>query len=303
VRARFSGEVVAVHVAEGQRVTAGELLAQIDGWAQRHAIRISEADLERKQAELALLRQGPTPEAIAHAREQLAMARVQAQHSEEQAAMLKDGLADGSVSALKYAQAQEQAAVDRAAVAVADANLALVARQPQEIEIAALQAEVRAIEERLAQQRTQLARTRIVAPVDGQIATANLAQTLGQFLAEGDLFATIQDNRTARVEVQVPEADIQCVVPGAPLELRVWSLPERRFDGVVATVAPVVEQSADDALRQIVRVSSDIDNTRGLLKTDMTGFAKIRCGQTRVGYAFGRSLLRFFSIEVWSWIP
>jgi hypothetical protein len=52
-----------------------------------------------------------------------------------------------------------------------------------------------------------------------------------------------------------------------------------------------------------VRVLSELSNSDGLLKTDMTGYAKIECEWKPLVVAFTRWLVRFFLIEVWSWIP
>ena len=53
---------------------------------------------------------------------------------------------------------------------------------------------------------------------------------------------------------------------------------------------------------KVVRVLSELSNADGLLKTDMTGYAKIECEKKPVGIAFTRWLVRFITVEVWSWI-
>ncbi|NIS62310.1 MAG: hypothetical protein GTO13_16910 [Proteobacteria bacterium] len=54
---------------------------------------------------------------------------------------------------------------------------------------------------------------------------------------------------------------------------------------------------------KVVRVLSELPNSDDLLKTDMTGYAKIECEWKPLVVAFTRWLVRFFLIEVWSWIP
>jgi putative peptide zinc metalloprotease protein len=54
---------------------------------------------------------------------------------------------------------------------------------------------------------------------------------------------------------------------------------------------------------KVVRVISELDNADDLLRTDMTGYAKIESQWRPVGVAFTRWLIRFLFVEVWSWIP
>ena len=53
----------------------------------------------------------------------------------------------------------------------------------------------------------------------------------------------------------------------------------------------------------MVKVIAVIDNPKGELKTGMTGYAKIGGTTMPVWKAFSLALLRFFDIQVWSWIP
>jgi putative peptide zinc metalloprotease protein len=52
-----------------------------------------------------------------------------------------------------------------------------------------------------------------------------------------------------------------------------------------------------------VRVNADIPNDEGELKSGMTGYAKIAGGEMPVWRAYLSLFVRFFDVEVWSWIP
>jgi putative peptide zinc metalloprotease protein len=62
---------------------------------------------------------------------------------------------------------------------------------------------------------------------------------------------------------------------------------------------PVQVASSDRA----VRVITEIPNPDGLLKSDMTGYAKIATGQRPVWDVLLRPFLRWCMVEVWYWIP
>ena len=70
--------------------------------------------------------------------------------------------------------------------------------------------------------------------------------------------------------------------------------------GSVVSVAPSAEQREYGL---VVRVMTDIPNDDGFLKSQMTGYAKITGRDMPVWEAFSRMLVRYFKIEMWSWIP
>lgn len=303
VHAVMPGVVVRVLVRENQWVTPDQTLAELSAWQQDHDIVAGGAEIERKQAELELLLHGPKMEAIAATREQLAMAQVRATHSRKVRELLEPVHRQGVVKDLEYQEAVKTAEVDQAAVAVAEANLKLIKSPPLSMEVTAKQAEIKRLREQLSYLRDQHERTRLRAPVAGKIVTPRLEFKTGGFLKEGDPFATVEDSRIMRAEILAPETDIGEVRPDAPVRLRVWAYPLRDFAGRVAAVAPVVESSSANPFVRVVRVIVEIPNPDGLLKSQMTGIAKIAAGDKPFVVAFTRALVRFAMIEMWSWLP
>lgn len=101
-------------------------------------------------------------------------------------------------------------------------------------------------------------------------------------------------------EIRLPQANIGEVRQGAPVRIKTWTYPDREFYGVVQSIAPAAD---DSAYGKVVRVMTEIDNSEGLLKTNLTGQAKIVGEQKTVFEAFTRMLVRFFYVELWSWLP
>jgi hypothetical protein len=52
---------------------------------------------------------------------------------------------------------------------------------------------------------------------------------------------------------------------------------------------------------KVVRVTTTLDNTERLLKSEMTGTAKIICGERPILDLLTRRLARYFRVEFWSW--
>ncbi len=103
------GQVVELKVQEGDRVTAGQVLAQLDDADAQAAIAVAEAALAQAQAQQAQAQAGPTDEQIAVAQAaltaaQASLAQVVAGPTAEQIAV-----AQARVNTLKARQAQVQA--------------------------------------------------------------------------------------------------------------------------------------------------------------------------------------------------
>ncbi len=107
--------------------------------------------------------------------------------------------------------------------------------------------------------------------------------------------------RTVEVEIAVPEQEIAEVAVGRKVVLKARAYPERSFEGTVAAIAPAASEPEDSRLERTVRVTTRLDNPALLLKPDMTGHAKIDCGERRLIDLAARRLVRFFKVEFWSW--
>jgi hypothetical protein len=133
----------------------------------------------------------------------------------------------------------------------------------------------------------------------------------------------IEDSTHFLAEIEVAEEDISKVKIGAEVKLRTWANPTRTLMGKTIEIAPVAyEKSLHQIERtlsgreqllgqkevlkpagKVVRVLSEFPREGDAVKTDMTGYAKIKTEILPVGLAFSRWLVRFVWVEVWSWLP
>lgn len=303
IHAVTSGIVTQVQVRENEWVTPEQVLAELSAWPQDQALAVTAAEIERQQAELELLQHGSKAEAIEYARQQLAMAQVRARHSRKVQELLEPVHQQGVVKALEYEEAVKTAEVDQAAVMVAKANLDLIKSPPLPMEVTAKEAELGQLRAQQTYLEEQRKRTWLRTPVAGRVVTPRPEFKTGSYLKEGDLFVTIEDHRVMRAEILAPETDIGELRTDAPVQLRVWAYPLRDFTGRVTAVAPVVEPNPANPFMRAVRVIIEIPNPDGLLKSQMTGFAKIAAGEQWAIVAFTRALVRFVMLEMWSWLP
>ena len=108
----------------------------------------------------------------------------------------------------------------------------------------------------------------------------------------------IIDISSLEIQVPVSDFDIKRIAAGQTAELKVHSFATENFPGKVVRV-PRFAVSAGSDLRFPVAVV--VDNSDGLLKQGMSGYAKIEVGSTSVfGFLF-RKLASMIYVEVWSW--
>jgi multidrug resistance efflux pump len=168
-------------------------------------------------------------------------------------------------------------------------------------EVSATQAEVSRLLAQRAYIHQQLQLVEISSPASGVIATTKLKQRLGERVGRGDLIAKVYEQSTVTAEIMVPEKEIADVRVGQPVVLKARAFPEKSFTSRISAIAPVaVEDNAGLGGRSI-RVMTEIDNDSQMLKSEMTGNAKIYGGRRRIFDLATRRFSRFIRVEFWSW--
>jgi multidrug resistance efflux pump len=323
IRAQVSGEIDTVFVSEGQWVKKNDPIAKLNGRDQKKRVEAIKAALDETQARLELLQAGPKPEAIDRAEQEVKAAAKSLEYSKIDAERARKMFKDKAISEKDYDNALRKRDLDRERLVLAEKNLELVKSGAREEEIRAVGAEIQRLRVESSHAEEELELTTLTSPADGRIITPYLSQKIGQVLGTGELFAVVEDANTIIAEIDVLEEDIGEVRIGSRVKLKTWVYPNTAFWGKVVAIAPVayekkqgrVERTLterewmfgrNELLREegkVVRVLTELTNTEDLLKTDMTGYAKIDCETKPVVVAFTRWLVRFILIEVWSWIP
>ncbi|WP_372884166.1 HlyD family secretion protein [Shimia sp.] len=300
VRARTDGEIVQVDVEEGDWVEAGAVLAVLSNWDEKRDVAVRQAEITRLEVELDALIEGPKPSEIAVAEQRVATAKIQLEIAatalERQEQLLEAGVI--SDSRVEDARANHRLAAAR--VAEQESSLALVSEQATPQEIASAQAEIARNLEDLRFAELKLEQTYVRATVSGQVVSTMTEVPIGTYLPEGGLFAELEDNRTVIAMIEVPETSIEDVRVDARVEMRLWSDTGTSVYGSVKRLAPRAEERD---FGRVVRVHVEVPNPDGKLNANMTGQAKIDAGVFPAWVVFTRLIVRFFDVEVWSWVP
>ncbi|EKN6022014.1 efflux RND transporter periplasmic adaptor subunit [Yersinia enterocolitica] len=254
VGAQVNGQLTKLYVKQGDRVTRGQLLAEIDPTLQQNELRKSEAELQsaqaQKQASQALLRQY-----LLEFRRQQTLA--------------KEG--SGVKSALEKAQAQYDSQLAQLHV-----NEAQIVQSQMAMETA----------------KANLGFTRIMAPIDGEV--LGIVTKEGQTIVSSQTAPTIlvlANVDIMTVHTRISETDILKVSVGQPLWFYVVADPERRYDSRMdaiqeASAESLREDSSGSANNQqpsavYYNGIFNIANQERLLRTSMTAQVFIITAQAK----------------------
>jgi HlyD family secretion protein len=226
ISADTMGRVTQLAVDEGQRVTKGQFLMQIDPRNQQTAADRTAAGLAAARSQLDQLQN-----AVAAARENLALSRENLRRTRE----------------LWAQQLTTRQALDTAEseVKVREANL-----RDAEQALSTQSQRIRETQAQVSSAQYDLSRARIESPIDGLVVRRNIEQgetvVIGTMNNAGTVLLQIADMSIIEAEVEVDETDIPFVQIGQPAKIRIDALPDREFTGKVTEVgnSPIVQAQA-----------------------------------------------------------
>lgn len=223
--------------------------------------------------------------------------RVRQKELQEGQAALNEILAD-DVAEVRQSSAVAEKQLNES---VSKLKLLLAGSRPEEIEATA--AEVTRLEAQRTYVAEQLRLTELTSPISGVVTTPKMKEKLGQQVNKGDVVAEVYDLSSVIGEISVSEKEIADVEVGDPVVLKARAYFNEEFEGRVVSIAPAVTRYEKEIpqFEKTIRVTTRIDNPSLLLKPDMTGMAKVYCGQRRLIDIMTRRLARYLRVEFWSW--
>jgi membrane fusion protein YbhG len=285
VAAEVGGRLVEVKVAEGDRVSAGDVIARIDTADTDLALRRAGADREQAQAQLALVRAGARPEDVrqAAAQVQSAQSDVKAAQAELDAAVADlerfENLLRANAGSLKQrddartrrdvAAARVRGAQERAQAAAETLARLRAGARPQEVDVA--RARVSASDAQIAALEKSVADAVVKAPVSG-IVTSKLLDA-GEMAAPRAPVVVITDLDHAWANLYVDERLVPQLKIGQAATLVTDA--GQRLAGTITFISPKAEftprnvQTADERSKLVYRVKVTADNKDGVLKPGM----------------------------------
>lgn len=230
VGTQVSGQLRTLHIAIGDRVKAGDLLAEIDPTVYQSRVEADRAQI----ANLAAQR--------AEKEAQLLLARQQAERQRNLKA--SRATSDDALQVAEAAYAAAQAQLD------------------------AIDAQTRQIQSTLKGDEANLGYTKIYAPIDGTVVSqsARRGQTLNANQS-APIIVQVADLTTMTVEAQVSEADVSRLRLGMTAYFTTLGMPDKRWYGALRQIQPTPEVVNNVVLYNAL---FDVPNQDGALMTQMT---------------------------------
>jgi HlyD family secretion protein len=247
ISAETMGKVVALNVREGDLVTKGQLLLQIDS-------RNLETNVQNREASLASAKLQ-----LDQTRAQIDNSKVALKEAEDtmrrQEQMFKAGL---------LPRDQWERIVND--VARQKTNL-LVSEQSARTQEQRIKQE----EANLSSAQYDLSKLRVISPIAGIVTRRNIEEgetaVVGTMNNAGTVLLTIADLSVIETEIEVDETDIPFIKIGQPAKVKIDALPDQEFPGTVTEVGNSPLQVATGQQRAtnfkvVVTITGEVPNVR-----------------------------------------
>ena len=241
VGAQVSGQLKKIHVALGDIVKKGDLIAEIDPKILQTRVEADEARLKTLQAQLA---------------EQDAQITFAQQQFDRNSRLIEQDAVSKEV--LQNSQANLKAAQARAA---------------------SLRAQIEEATSTLEGDRLNRSFTKIYAPMDGTVVvqSAREGQTLNA-VQTAPVIVQLANLHVMTVRAQVAEADVTRITPGLEVYFTILGDMQRRWNGTVRQILPSPEVINEVVLYNVL---IDVNNDDNKLMTGMTTQVFFMLGQAK----------------------
>jgi len=222
---QVGGRVARVLIEEGQHVSKGQLLAEIEPTDYRNAFNAAAA---QKEAAIAVAQKAEA----GLRKQELEQARIDFERWEDEYKRMKILVERKSLPPNDFQKIE-------AAYNAARERYQMAQEGTRKEDRATAAAQVHSAEAQASEERKRLDDTRLLAPISGNIGMRKVEP--GQTVAAGTPVFSIVELNPVKVRVGVPEAEIGKIHQGALAEISVPSLDGRRFTGKVAIIGVASE--------------------------------------------------------------
>ncbi|WP_440221984.1 HlyD family secretion protein [Dokdonella sp. MW10] len=255
---QLSGRLSRVLIEEGDTVTAGQLIAEIENAEYRAALAAAAAQVGLREAELARLRNGARREELDEAAATLAAAKAREALARADRERIEPLLARklASQAQIDAARAQAEAAIaerERAA-----ASLALLRAGARAEDLAAAEAGLEAARAERDRAQALFDKSQIRSPIDGRVLKRDLREGETVVALSPLPLARLGDLARRTVRADIEELDIGRIAVGQRASVASDAFPGQRFEGKVTRVSQRMgrrnQTSGDPAEKQDAKI-------------------------------------------------
>jgi len=292
--------IVKVNYDGGEFVNKGAEVAKLYTSDFEDKLKMAEAKVLEQQATVLDLKTRPKPEEVREAEEEVKVEKTRLVFDRDKLERYKKLYAENSISLEELEKQRKEYEVDVSKVREREAHLALVKSGVTQEHIASEEDKLLDYQEEVNYYKLKIAESTIYMPFDGRLDGVHLKQRVGHYMKEGDVFTTAENTRWVCAQVQVPESVIPYIGPSAETRVRPDTNGSTEFTGRVTEIDTATD---DRTSGKIVKVLAVVDNKDQRLKSGITGYAKISGVTMPAWKVLSLAIIRFFYVDVWSWIP
>lgn len=251
------GRVAAVHVEEGDRVRAGQLLVELQDAEAKTAVAQSVAGVAQADARLGVVRQVNSRLAA----DSLQRASNDLDRAQRQHERVESLHASGIVTRMEFDDARLRLENARSQMQSAETLLRSSRRSGSDDLVAtAALAQAKAA---LLEAQARLEQTRIVAPADGLVLARQVQP--GDVVQPGRVLMVLARDSETELSVQPDEKNLAFLRVGQVATASADAFPDDRFEARLIRIAPAI-----DADRGTVEIKLAVDRPPSHLRADMT---------------------------------
>ena len=264
---RVSGRIAKLDVDEGNRVSPGTELAQLDRVPFETDVTAATAQVAMAQAQFDKATRGFRSEEIAQAAAAVRQREADLANAKVTDERLKGLFPQGAVTRQDMDNADARVRESDAQLASAREQLALVTRGSRIEDIQAQEANLAAAKANLTKAHTALEDATLLAPSGGVVSVR--AREVGAIVQAGQTIYTVALNDPVWIRAYVPQPRLGRIKPGMPVKIEIDSVQGKQFDGIVGFISPEAEftpksvqteQVRDDLVYRLRIVAKDPEN-------------------------------------------
>lgn len=277
VSTKVPGRLLHLSVAQGDEVTPGHELAQIDTTDLHLALQGAKAERALADAEHRLRLAGTRREEIAASKAAVEQAESELEAAERDLVRMRTLYDSGSSTEKQRDDAQTRRDVANARAAAAREQFLRLQRGSRVEEIDSAAARLDAAEARLAQAKQHLSDARITSPIGGRV-TEKLADE-GELLGAGTGIFVVTELKAPWLTVYLSEPDLSHVALGQQVEVETDAGVVRSgrltYVSSEAEFTPRNVQTKDERVKLVFEARITLENPDGLWKPGMPAEARI----------------------------
>jgi HlyD family secretion protein len=265
--------IAQVLVEEGDRVTAGQVLARLQTNRLEARNREIEAKIAAQQEVVKRFEAGTRPQEIEQARAEVAAARARVKNAMKSYERIRETSKAGATSRQALDNIQAQLDVEQAQLKVKEKALNLAIEGPRREDIAAAKNNLKTLEASLSLLQIRLSDMALTSPATGVIQNRILEP--GEMASPSRPVVTLALTDPKWVRAYVPEPYLGRINLGMKAKILSDSFPDQTFEGWIGFISPVAEftpktvETEDLRTKLVYEVRVFVHDSKDMLRLGM----------------------------------